>query len=66
MNDQFVCETCGHVDALEFAYPTGFTGDTALQCTQCQTGTWHGLLTRRTYEPSQDVVINRPNGLGLS
>lgn len=65
MNDQFACETCDHIDALEFAYPDGYNGE-ALQCTQCQTGAWHGLLTRRLFNPAQDIVINRPNGIGMS
>ncbi|QVD49115.1 hypothetical protein LUCX_45 [Xanthomonas phage vB_XciM_LucasX] len=66
MNDKFVCDTCGTVDRLEFAYPDGKLPTGEFKCTQCQTGTWHHLTTKRAYDPSKDLVVNRPSGLGLS
>lgn len=66
MNDQFVCNTCGCVDALEFAYPSlPMISQDSLECTQCLTGTWHGHFPKRPYDPSKDVVINRASGIGL-
>ena len=65
MNDLFVCDTCNTVDSLEFAYPHSSPSG-SYQCTQCQTGTWHNLLTQRAYDPSKDLVVNRPSGIGLS
>lgn len=64
MNDLFVCDICNTVDALEFAYPHS-TPEGQYQCTLCQTGTWHGLLTQRPYDPTKDIVVNRANGIGL-
>ena len=64
MSYLFVCETCNAVDALEFAYPKANPSG-PLQCTLCQTGQWHGLLTYRPYDPSKDLVVNRPTGIGL-
>lgn len=66
MNDLFVCETCGHIDTLEFAYPFGPVIGQPLLCTLCQTGKWHGLISRRVYDSGKDIVINAPTGLGLS
>lgn len=65
MNDKFVCDFCGCIDNLEFAYPEGHPG-TPLKCTECLTGTWHGFFLRRPMDPEKDLVINRECGIGLS
>lgn len=65
MNDKFVCECCGCIDQLEFAYPDGNVRD-PLKCTECLTGTWHAFYPRRQYDPAKDLVINRESGIGLS
>lgn len=65
MNDLFCCETCNHVDALEFAYPNGASAG-PMECTKCQTGQWHGLMTYREFNPASDLVANRASGVGLS
>ena len=67
MNDLFVCDSCNHIDAFEFAYPQ--PRDIPVgphQCTQCQTGSWHGLFSYRPYDPTTDLVVNRETGIGLS
>lgn len=66
MNDKFACDTCEGIDHLEFAYPQGVPTNGVYTCTQCQTGSWHGLTSQRQYNPKVDLVINRPNNLGLS
>lgn len=63
MNDTFVCDTCGCIDQLELAGITNPCGN--LQCTQCASGTWHDLFPRRQYNPTTDLVVNRPNGIGI-
>lgn len=65
MCDMFVCDKCDNLDAIEFAYPDGFTPGSPYECTQCQTGQWHGLLTQRQYNPAKDMVVNRPSGVGM-
>lgn len=66
MNDLFVCNSCGCVDNLEFAYPAiPVMSQDSLKCSQCLTGTWHNHYPKRQYNPETDLVINRPTGLGL-
>jgi len=65
----FVCDLCNHVDAVEIAYPS----DTLLpippakiwRCTKCQIGEWHDFFEYAEFQPSFDIVVNRPSGLGL-
>lgn len=65
MNDLFVCDSCNHVDTLEFAYEGSVIPTGPLQCTQCQSGQWHDLIHYRPYNPQVDLVVNRPSGVGL-
>lgn len=66
---QFVCDKCNTVDGVELAYPRGPVKDgkplKEWLCTKCQTGEWHDLFEREEYRPVFDIVVNRPNGLGL-
>lgn len=67
--DIFCCDDCGCVDAVSLAYPGGPLQDgksrTFWQCSECQNLEWHGLFDKEKYRPDFDIVINRPNGLGL-
>lgn len=69
--DLFVCDLCGAVDAVDLAYADrprpAHTDDKHPEwlCTCCQSGKWHNLFDKRTYRPEFDLVINRPNGVGL-
>lgn len=65
----FVCDSCGAVDGVDIAYPQGVMVEGKprehWECTECQTGSWHELFDKEQYKPGFDVVVNRPNGLGL-
>lgn len=73
----FVCESCGSVEELELvlAAPAVKPG-TRLLCSACLpeeakdglkagTGQWHGFFPRRQFDPNDDIVVNRPNGLSV-
>ena len=60
----FVCENCNRVDSVELAYPAAAELPAAPTCTQCR-GAWHGQFPLRLYDPDNDVVVNRPTGIGL-
>lgn len=60
MTGFFVCDSCGCVDNAEITDPTN-----QWLCTLCQGKNWHGLFELRVYDPEQDLVINRPDGIGL-
>lgn len=68
MSHLYVCDKCGNVDVVEIAYPN-LPGSLPLTvptlCTQCQGKPWHNLFPLRAYDPKQDLVINRPTGVGL-
>lgn len=57
----FVCDTCGCVDSYQFSGGTE-------TCTECQTGQWHGVWVKESYNPAVHRVNNRQNpdqeGLG--
>jgi hypothetical protein len=65
----FVCEYCGDVDSVEFAFPDGRVKDRGqgvrYLCTECSCGRWHGLFPKQAYDPKRDTVVNRVNGLGF-
>ncbi len=65
----FVCEMCGDVDAIELAFHDGYIKDRGQSvrylCSECSCGHWHGVFPKEAYDPSRDLVVNRPNGLGL-
>lgn len=67
--DMFTCDKCNHNDAVEQAYTKGTNDDgsprTEWLCTKCQTGKWHDLFDYEEYQAEFDIVVNRPNGLGL-
>ena len=78
MNDLYVCDNCGCVDclSLNLAAPAVTPGAKFL-CSECLpvgvaqggfapgTGKWHGRYPKRAYDPTMDLVVNRPTGLGL-
>ena len=57
---EYVCESCGCVDLVELLPNPG-----EHICSECRTGTWHGLFPKRPYNPRIDLVVNRPSGVGL-
>lgn len=67
--DLFCCDKCGTVDAVELAYPSGTLEEgkprSEWLCSQCLTGEWHGFFDAEKYRPGFDIVINRPNDIGL-
>lgn len=74
----FVCEKCNCIDELDLVLsgPRPEPGYKLL-CSSCLpvgvaqgglragTGEWHGKFPRQEYDPTQDLVINRPSPLGL-
>lgn len=73
----FVCESCDSIEELDLvlAEPSVKPG-THLLCSACLpavaknglkagTGRWHGLFPRKTFDPNDDIVVNRPNGLSV-
>lgn len=66
----FVCFKCGCVDTVDLAFGLMFKEFPILQseqlCTYCQSHKWHGIFPRELYNSDQDLVINRPTGIGLS
>ena len=74
-NDLFVCSHCGTVDLLSLVSEGGPV-TCPLVCTCCLppvaanglkagNGSWHNYFPKRQYDPSNGLVINRPNGLAL-
>lgn len=65
--DEFVCDVCATVDVIEVAYTELSPPQPGGQwrCTKCQTGVWHDHFPQRKYQPQEDLVVNRPNGVGL-
>lgn len=63
----FVCDKCNTVDAVEIAYPQGPLAVPKKEwlCTCCQGKSWHDLFEKEQYRPEMDIVVNRPNGIGL-
>lgn len=60
-SDFFVCNECGCVDSIELTQP-----DSRCLCGHCDPDKqWHGVFPRETYDPEQDVVVNRPDGIGF-
>jgi len=60
MGGEFVCDKCGCVDLVGL-----MTNPSVFQCSECSTGKWHGQFPKRQYNPEVDIVVNRPNGLGM-
>lgn len=77
MNDLFVCDKCGTVDALSLVLTASAPPGGILLCTACLpttqtypwlkvgTGQWHNLFERKTYKPNEAFVLNRPTGFSL-
>lgn len=69
--DLFVCDLCGAVDAVDLAYtdhPHPVHADASHPewlCSECQSGKWHNLFSKRPYRAEFDMVVNRPSGVGL-
>ncbi len=73
----FVCEKCNSIDELDLVIATdAVKPGTQLLCSACLptvakdglkagTGQWHGLFPRRAFDPKEDIVVNRPNGLSV-
>lgn len=65
----FVCYKCGCVDAVDVAFRGQAATFPATQeqqlCTQCQTGSWHGLFLKLPYDPERDNVVNRATGISV-
>lgn len=67
MTTLFACETCSVVDSSELV--ANLRKGSAMQpwlCTVCLGHKWHGVFPRAVYDPKQDVVFNKPSGIGLS
>ena len=63
----FVCDRCGTVDSVELAMDSAPPKPgQPWECTCCQGEEWHNHFPRETYNPQQDLVINRPTGIGLA
>ena len=62
----FVCTTCQHIEntALGRYWPRLATGNP--ECSQCVTGTWHGLFPRERYDEErhgpigEDMIVQPP------
>lgn len=73
----FVCEKCSSIEELELvAVGPAVKPGTPLLCSACLpteakdglkagTGQWHGFFPRRQFDPNNDIVVNRPNGLSV-
>ncbi len=61
----FVCEKCNCVDCVDLA-PAPVNGQ--FFCSLCHpvSRKWHGEFPREAYNPINDIVCNRPTGLGLA
>lgn len=73
----FVCDNCGSIEelGLVLAAPQVEPGAKML-CSACLpvgvaqsgfrpgNGQWHGHFPRRQFDPTQDLPVNRPTGLG--
>lgn len=67
-NDLFVCESCNTVDSLSLAYTKQEKQYDHKQwlCTSCQGKPWHNQFPMIPYDPDNDIVVNKPSGVGLS
>lgn len=65
-NVEFVCEVCGCVDITALA-PAPVNGVQYLCSLHHPLSLkWHGEFSREAYNPNNDIVCNKPTGLGLS
>jgi len=72
----FCCDECNCVDDTELTHPDAeVVAPGVFLCSACRpvktdhgvvAGEWHNAFPKEEYDPQQDVVCNRPNGLGLS
>lgn len=63
----FACNKCNNVDLVDLVFIDGkLPLNKKLQlCTKCKSGKWHDKFEEKQFDPSKDIVINRPSNLGL-
>jgi len=74
----FVCDQCGCIECLELVLAApAVTPGAKMLCSACLpvgvaadgfragNGSWHGHFERRSYDPANDLPVNRPTGLGF-
>ena len=55
----FKCDKCNAVDVFEIAYKEHIDGTplSSLECTECQTGKWHGFFPKENYDSKKNIII---------